>query len=78
VFAGSGLWSPEVREQRAHAQGIAPGEIEEFYRKRNLLQAEVTANDVAEAVLFYASDRSSKTTGSMLPVDGGLREAFPR
>ncbi|HYP39078.1 MAG TPA: bifunctional rhamnulose-1-phosphate aldolase/short-chain dehydrogenase [Chloroflexia bacterium] len=78
VFAGSGLWSPEVREQRARAQGIAPGEIEEFYRNRNILRAEVTAEDVAAAVLFYASDRSAKTTGSMLPVDGGLREAFPR
>jgi rhamnulose-1-phosphate aldolase/alcohol dehydrogenase len=78
VFAGSGLWSPEVREQRARAQGIDPAEIEEYYRKRNLLQATVTAEDVAEAVLFYASDRSGKTTGSMLPVDGGLREAFPR
>jgi NAD(P)-dependent dehydrogenase (short-subunit alcohol dehydrogenase family) len=78
VFAGSGLWSPEVREQRARAQGIDPDRLEEFYRKRNLLQAEVTAHDVAEAALFYASDRSGKTTGSMLPVDGGLREAFPR
>jgi rhamnulose-1-phosphate aldolase/alcohol dehydrogenase len=78
VFGGSGLWSPEVREQRARAQGIAPGQIEEFYRDRNLLHAEVTAEDVAAAALFYASGRSSKTTGSMLPVDGGLREAFPR
>ena len=78
VFAGSGLWSQEVREQRARAQGIEPGNIEEYYRKRNLLQAEVTAADVAEAALFYASNRSSKTTGSMMPVDGGLREAFPR
>jgi rhamnulose-1-phosphate aldolase/alcohol dehydrogenase len=78
VFAGSGLWSPEVREQRARAQGIPPGEIEEFYRNRNILRAEVTAEDVAAAALFYASDRSAKTTGSMLPVDGGLREAFPR
>ncbi|HKP53144.1 MAG TPA: bifunctional rhamnulose-1-phosphate aldolase/short-chain dehydrogenase [Chloroflexia bacterium] len=78
VFAGSGLWSQEVREQRARAQGIDPDEIEEYYRQRNLLQVEVTAADVAEAVLFYASDRSAKTTGSMLPVDGGLREAFPR
>lgn len=78
VFAGSGLWSDEVREQRARAQGIDSGEIEEYYRKRNLLQVEVTAADVAEAALFYASDRSAKTTGSMLPVDGGLREAFPR
>ncbi|MDQ5824652.1 MAG: bifunctional rhamnulose-1-phosphate aldolase/short-chain dehydrogenase [Chloroflexota bacterium] len=78
VFAGSGLWSQEVREQRAKAQGIDAGELEEHYRKRNLLQVEVTAADVAEAALFYASDRSAKTTGSMLPVDGGLREAFPR
>jgi NAD(P)-dependent dehydrogenase (short-subunit alcohol dehydrogenase family) len=78
VFAGSGLWSPEVREQRARAQGIAPGDIEEFYRNRNILRAEVTAEDVASAALFYASDRSARTTGSMLPVDGGLREAFPR
>ena len=78
VFAGSGLWTPEVREQRARAQGIEPAEIEQFYRKRNLLQAEVTAEDVAQAALFFASDRSAKTTGGMLPVDGGLREAFPR
>jgi rhamnulose-1-phosphate aldolase/alcohol dehydrogenase len=78
VFAGSGLWSQEVREQRARTQGIDPNDIEDYYRQRNLLQAEVTAADVAEAVLFYASDRSAKTTGSMLPVDGGLREAFPR
>jgi NAD(P)-dependent dehydrogenase (short-subunit alcohol dehydrogenase family) len=33
---------------------------------------------VAEAVLFFASDRSAKTTGAILPVDGGVREAFPR
>jgi NAD(P)-dependent dehydrogenase (short-subunit alcohol dehydrogenase family) len=78
IFAGSGLWSPEVREQRARAQGIDPSDIEEYYRKRNLLQVEVTAEDVAHAALFFASDRSAKTTGSMLPVDGGLREAFPR
>lgn len=78
VFEGSGLWSDEVREQRAYAQGIRPDEIEEFYRKRNILQANVTAEDVAEAALFLASDRSAKTTGAMIPVDGGIKEAFPR
>jgi NAD(P)-dependent dehydrogenase (short-subunit alcohol dehydrogenase family) len=33
---------------------------------------------VAEAVLFLASDKAAKTTGAMLPVDGGIKEAFPR
>jgi enoyl-[acyl-carrier-protein] reductase (NADH) len=54
------------------------GEIEEFYRQRNLLKVRVFPEDVAEAVTFLASDRSAKTTGCILTVDGGLREAFPR
>jgi NAD(P)-dependent dehydrogenase (short-subunit alcohol dehydrogenase family) len=33
---------------------------------------------VAEAVRFLASDRSSRTTGAMIAVDGGVREAFVR
>ena len=78
IFAGSGLWSPSVREERARSHGIDPSQLEEFYRQRNILRVNVTAEDVALAALFYASDRSAKTTGSMLPVDGGLREAFPR
>lgn len=78
VFEGSGLWTKAVREARAKAQGIDPRGIEEFYAQRNILKARVTADDVAQAVLFLSSERSSKTTGALLPVDGGLREAFPR
>lgn len=78
IFGSSGLWSPTVREERARSYGIDPSQLEEFYRSRNILHARVTAEDVAEAALFYASDVSAKTTGAMLPVDGGLREAFPR
>ncbi len=78
VFEGSNLWSREVREQRAGAHGIEVDEIEEFYRHRNLLRERITAADVAETVLFLAGDRSAKTTGAMIPVDGGLRDAFPR
>jgi len=33
---------------------------------------------VAEAALFFASDRSAKSTGAMLSVDGGVRDAFVR
>ena len=78
VFRDSGLWSPEVRRERARAQGIAVEEIEEFYRKRNLLGVSVLPEDVAEAVLFLASDRAAKTTGCTVTVDGGVRDAFPR
>ncbi|MEE9262468.1 MAG: SDR family oxidoreductase, partial [Dehalococcoidia bacterium] len=72
------LWSKELKEQRAQAHGITVDELEDFYRQRNLLKERVTAEDVAEAVLFLAGPRSAKTTGAMLPVDAGLKDAFPR
>lgn len=78
VFEGSGLFSAELRASRAAAHGIKPEELEEFYRRRNLLQVRVLAEDVAEAALFLASDRAAKTTGAALTVDGGVREAFLR
>jgi len=78
VFQDSRLWSEEVRRQRAAAQGIAVEELEDFYRRRNLLGVRVLPEDVAEAVLFLASDRSAKTTGCAITVDGGVRDAFPR
>lgn len=78
VFEGSGLWSPEVRKERAAAHGVPIDRLEDFYAQRNLLKTKISPGDVAEAVLFFASGRSAKTTGAILPVDGGVREAFPR
>jgi len=78
VFQDSRLWSEAVRQERAKAHGVLPDQLEDFYRKRNLLKVRVLAEDVAQAALWLASDRSGKTTGCILPVDGGVREAFPR
>jgi rhamnulose-1-phosphate aldolase/alcohol dehydrogenase len=78
VFQDSKLWSEEIRRERAAAQGITVEQLEDFYRKRNLLGARILPEDVAEAVLFLASDRSAKTTGCTLTVDGGVKDAFPR
>jgi len=78
VFQDSRLWSEDVRRDRARAQGISVEQLEDFYRKRNILGASILPEDVAEAVLFLASDRSAKTTGCTLTVDGGVKDAFPR
>jgi rhamnulose-1-phosphate aldolase/alcohol dehydrogenase len=78
IFQDSKLWSEEVRRERAAAQGIAVEQLEDFYRKRNLLGARILPEDVAQAVLFLGSDRSAKTTGCTLTVDGGVKDAFPR
>jgi len=78
VFQDSKLWSEEIRRERAAAQGIGVEQLEDFYRRRNLLGARILPEDVAQAVLFLASDRSAKTTGCTLTVDGGIKDAFPR
>jgi rhamnulose-1-phosphate aldolase/alcohol dehydrogenase len=78
VFRDSKLWSEDVRRERARAQGISVEQLEDFYRKRNILAAPILPEDVAEAVLFLASERSAKTTGCTITVDGGVKDAFPR
>jgi NAD(P)-dependent dehydrogenase (short-subunit alcohol dehydrogenase family) len=78
VLQGSRIWSSSWRAERARAYGIDPSELENFYRERSLLKQNVTPEDVAEAVHFFASDRSAKSTGNILNVDAGNAAAFTR
>jgi rhamnulose-1-phosphate aldolase/alcohol dehydrogenase len=78
VFDNSRLWDGGLREERAAAHGIAPEELEDFYAARNLLKRRVTTADVARTAAFLLSDASSRTTGAVIPVDGGVAGAFPR
>jgi NAD(P)-dependent dehydrogenase (short-subunit alcohol dehydrogenase family) len=78
VLRGSRIWSGEWRAQRAAAYGIEEQKLEQHYRERSLLKRSVYAEDVAEAVCFFATDRSAKSTGNILNVDAGNVTAFPR
>ncbi len=49
-----------------------------FYARRTITGQPVRPSDCAEAICWLAGDESSRTTGHVIPVDGGLREAFLR
>lgn len=72
----SGLWAT-VGPDRMRARGLDEKGLEEYYQKRNLLKARVTADHVANAVLFFATHQTP-TTGATIPVDGGLPDSTPR
>ena len=52
--------------------------LADFYAQRTLTKKPVTPDDQAEAAYFLLSQKSSKTTGQIINVDGGLHEAFLR
>ena len=78
VFEGSHLWSDEIKTTRAREHNVDPEKLEEFYTQRNLLHTRISPHDVIRAIAFLLSDWSSKTTGCVLTVDGGLPAVFPR
>ncbi len=79
VLEGSGIWSDQWKQQTAESLGITVEELPEYYRKRSMLGVTVSADDCAEAIFWLASEaRSSRTTGCVIPVDGGVREGFLR
>jgi rhamnose utilization protein RhaD (predicted bifunctional aldolase and dehydrogenase)/NAD(P)-dependent dehydrogenase (short-subunit alcohol dehydrogenase family) len=49
-----------------------------FYAKRTLTHQPIDPNDCAQAILFLAGPHTRCTTGHLIPVDGGLPEAFLR
>ncbi len=78
VLSGSRIWSSDWRQSRARNYGIEVEDLPAYYRKRTVLGVNVEPEDIAQALIFLASRRAAKTTGAMLPVDGGVPAAFPR
>ena len=52
--------------------------LAQFYAERTLTHQPIDPVDCARAILFLAGPESRCTTGHILPVDGGLTEAFLR
>lgn len=75
VLAGSAIWGDGWR---AAGYGIQPEDLDEFYRQRTTLKVSVYPEDAAEAISFFAGPRSSRTTGGVLTVDGGVAAAYVR
>src|SRR5690606_1663869 len=78
VLRGSTIWSGDWLKERAEAYGKDTSELEEHYRQRSLLKRSVLPEDIAEAIFFFASEASSKSTGNIINVDAGNVQSFTR
>ncbi len=54
------------------------GKLADYYAQRTLTKMPILPQDCANAIVWLASDESARTTGHVIPVDGGLWEAFQR
>jgi len=88
VVAGSTMFPRERVMQSLQKYGIEFSESESteqlrdklagFYAERTLTRRPILPQDCANAIVWLLSDASAKTTGHVIPVDGGLPEAFLR
>jgi NAD(P)-dependent dehydrogenase (short-subunit alcohol dehydrogenase family) len=68
------VWGPNLRwwfKQLAQERGITPEEVYEEVASGMALRRIPTSEDVANAILFLASDLASGITGESLDVNGG-------
>jgi rhamnose utilization protein RhaD (predicted bifunctional aldolase and dehydrogenase)/NAD(P)-dependent dehydrogenase (short-subunit alcohol dehydrogenase family) len=88
VVAGSTMFPRDRVMQSLSKYKIAYNESESteelrdklanFYAQRTLTKRPILPKDCAAAIVWLASEESAKTTGHIIPVDGGLHEAFLR
>ncbi len=88
VVAGSSMFPRDRVLVSLQKYGIAYGEgdstedlrskLAQFYAQRTITRRPILPADCANAICWLAGDQSAKTTGHVIPVDGGLPEAFLR
>jgi NAD(P)-dependent dehydrogenase (short-subunit alcohol dehydrogenase family) len=72
-LAKYGIPFEESEQTEALRQKLA-----DVYAQRTMTQLTITPEDCAQAICWLSGNKSAKTTGHIIPVDGGLPEAFLR
>ena len=72
------LFKYNIQFDEAEDTDVLTEKLSSFYAKRSLTQTPIEPSDQAEAIFLLLSDRLSKTTGHIIPVDGGLQDGFMR
>ncbi len=78
VVRGSGIFANGWGAERAKVYGVPEEELGQFYASRTLLKAEILPSHVAAAVFALLGGDLAMTTGTLVPVDGGVASAFLR
>ncbi len=78
VVRGSGIFAGGWGADRAAVYGVPEEELGSFYSSRTLLKREVLPEHVAEVAVALTSPQFGQTTGTIVPVDGGVAAAFLR
>ncbi|HWY45120.1 MAG TPA: bifunctional rhamnulose-1-phosphate aldolase/short-chain dehydrogenase [Candidatus Sulfotelmatobacter sp.] len=88
VVAGSSMFPRDRVMQSLQKYGISFADSEstdelrnklaDFYAQRTLTKRPISPDACAAAIVWLAGEQSSRTTGHVIPVDGGLADAFLR
>ncbi len=68
----------EIEFDESESTDELRNKLASFYAQRTLTRRPILPEDCANAIVWLSSDCSAKTTGHIVPVDGGLQEAFLR
>lgn len=78
VVKGSGIFASGWGKERAAVYGVDEDDLGMFYAERTLLRTEVLPEHIAAAVFALLGGDLALTTGTIIPVDGGVPMAFLR
>src|SRR5436305_3833066 len=68
----------KIAFSETESTGELRSKLADFYAQRTLTRLRILPQDCASAIVWLAGEASAKTTGHVIPVDGGLPEAFLR